>query len=201
MLRCSRQGILADWRRSRILPIGRSYTSTSRRLQNVPGDNNGHINVAELLSKPTWSVASLLPANDGETSTPEVTSKQLHHLLRLSALPPPESSEAEARLLSTLSSQLHFVKEIQKVDTAGVEPLRSLRDETAKGEQEAEIGLDALQSALDMEEVRGKHGRIKRRKERSAVTNADTDAQWDVLGHAGRKTGRYFVVEGGAKGD
>ncbi|KAK3713689.1 hypothetical protein LTR37_008383 [Vermiconidia calcicola] len=92
-------------------------------------------------------------------------------------------------MLSTLSSQLHFVKEIQKVDTAGIEPLRSLRDETAQGEKEAEL------DALAQEEVRGKHHkRIRRRRDR-AVAKQEED--WDVLGTAQRKVGRYFVVEGG----
>src|SRR6266516_5495727 len=69
------------------------------------------INVDKLLSKPSWSVRSLLPDSQ-TTSSPEVTPKQLHHLLRLSALPQPSSSEEETKMLQTLSSQLHFVMEI-----------------------------------------------------------------------------------------
>jgi Asp-tRNA(Asn)/Glu-tRNA(Gln) amidotransferase C subunit len=122
-----------------------------------------------------------------------VTSTQLHHLLRLSALPPPKDAAEEEAMLATLSSQLHFVRQIQEVDTVGVEPLRSLRDETAEGEHEAELGLDALKEALSREDIRGKfHKRIRRR--------AETDEQrekWDVLGSATKKVGRYFVVEGG----
>lgn len=97
-------------------------------------------------------------------------------------------------MLKTLSSQLHFVKEIQKVDTTDVEPLQSLRDETAEGEQNAELGLEALKEALAAEDVRGKfHPRIRRRRDRVEVSKDE----WNVLGTAGKKTGRYFVVEGG----
>ena len=155
------------------------------------------IDVEQLLSKPAWSVSSLLPFASDVSATPEVSSKQLHHLLRLSALPPPKNAAEEASMLATLSSQLHFVKEIQKVNTLGVEPLRSLRDETKEGEQSAELGTEALREALEKEEVRGKfHKRIRRRRDASDVRRED---EWDVLGSAGKRTGRFFVVEGGKK--
>ncbi|KAK6430475.1 hypothetical protein LTR95_013373, partial [Oleoguttula sp. CCFEE 5521] len=115
------------------------------------------IDVATLLAKPTWSVASLLPSTspDASTATPVITSKQLHHLLRLSALPPPSSEAEEATLLASLSQHLHFVNEIQNIDTTGVEPLQGLRDETAQGEKESELGLEALREALVREKVVG----------------------------------------------
>lgn len=98
-------------------------------------------------------------------------------------------------MLETLSSQLHFVQEIQKADTTNVKPLQSLRDETAAGERDAEIGLDALKEALAAEEVRGKfHPRIRRRRDAAASGEKD---EWNALATAGKKTGRYFVVEGG----
>lgn len=98
-------------------------------------------------------------------------------------------------MLKTLSSQLHFVKEIQKANTTDVRPLQSLRDETAQGEQEAELGLEALREALAAEDVRGTfHPRIRRRRDEAQPTKKD---EWNVLGSAGKKTGRYFVVEGG----
>lgn len=149
-----------------------------------------------LLSKPTWSVASLLPsetAHQTSEETPEITTKQLHHLLLLSALPPPRSEQEEQKLLATLSSQLHFVKCIQQVDTTGVKPLQSLRDETRQGERETGLGLEALRKALGKEEVRGKfHRRIRRVRGGKGEHEA-----WDVLGAAERKVGRFFVVEGG----
>ena len=97
-------------------------------------------------------------------------------------------------MLSTLSSQLHFVKEIQKVDTTGVEPLQSLRDETAAGEKEAELGLEAMKDALALEEVRGRHHKRIRRRNGERVQKED---EWDVLGTAGKIVGRFLLVDGG----
>lgn len=167
------------------------FTTTARYASTA---TEQHVDVEELLSKPTWSVASLLPkASDSDTN--EVSSKQLRHLLKLSALPPPKDDSEEAKMLKTLSSQLHFVKEIQKANTTGVQPLQSLRDETAQGEQEAELGLEALKEALAAEDVRGKfHPRVRRRRDAAQAMRKD---EWNVLGSAGKKTGRYFVVEGG----
>lgn len=108
-------------------------------------------------------------------------------------------------MLSTLSSQLHFVREIQKVDTAGVQPLQSLRDETMAGNGEVEIGManSEVQAALSQEEVRGKfHRRIRRRKSESPANGSEQgdEVSWDALATASRTTGRYFVVDGGKEG-
>ena len=177
---------------------GRRFSTTIRRFDERKDAQGGQLDVEDLLSKPIWSVSSLLPPKDNSAEHSEVSSKQLHHLLRLSALPPPKSAEEEAKMLSTLSSQLHFVKEIQKVDTTGVEPLRSLRDETAAGEREAELGMDSMKDALAKEEVRGKHHkRIRRRREPGLKRQ---DEEWDVLGTAAKRVGRFFVVEGGKEG-
>jgi len=158
------------------------FTTTKRYTSAV---TEQHVNVDELLSKPTWSVASLLPkASDSDSN--ELSSKQLRHLLKLSALPPPKDDTEEAKMLRTLSSQLHFVKEIQKANTTGVQPLQSLRDETAQGEQEAELGLEALKEALAAEDVRGKfHPRIRRRRDTAQAVKKE---EWNVLGSAGKKT-------------
>ena len=97
-------------------------------------------------------------------------------------------------MLRTLNAQLHFVREMQKVDTAGVEPLCSLRDETAQAQKENEIGLDDLKEAFGQEEIKGKHHkRIRRRPGIEVDTKGAED--WDVLGHAERKVGNFFVVE------
>ena len=99
--------------------------------------------------------------------------------------------------------QLHFVRSIQEVDTTGIAPLASLRDETAQGMKSAELGLDQLKEALAQEESRGEvHHRIRRKRERVVgeerrVQGKGEDEVWDVLGLAQRKVGRYFVVEGG----
>ncbi|KAF1966220.1 hypothetical protein BU23DRAFT_329014 [Bimuria novae-zelandiae CBS 107.79] len=152
---------------------------------------------ALLNSEPTWSVESLLPPEknlNGDTSdVPRVSAKQLHHLLRLSALPPPKSQEQEAKMLSTLSDQLHFVGRMQQVDTSGVKPLRAIRDETAAAEQEQTITLETLKDALSKERVIGKH--YKRIQRDTTAVDASNVETWDVLGSAERKQGKYFVVE------
>jgi len=176
---------------------GRVLRRFNARSQSISATGHQVVDVEKLLSTPTWSVASLLPSEEDASASPEVSSKQLHHLLRLSALPPPKDQADESKMLKTLSSQLHFVKEIQKVDTTGVEPLRSLRDETAAGEKAAELDLAALSDALASEEIRGKfHKRIRRRRD---VASSRTEDEWSVLGTASKKTGRFFVVEGGKK--
>jgi Asp-tRNA(Asn)/Glu-tRNA(Gln) amidotransferase C subunit len=109
----------------------------------------------------------------------------------------PRSDDEEREMLETLFSQLRFVQEVQSVDTTGVEPLQSLRDETTAGEQEAEIGLATLKEALAQEDVRGTHHRrIRRRPDLSAGEHAES---WDVLGAAKKRVGPYFVVKGGDK--
>jgi Asp-tRNA(Asn)/Glu-tRNA(Gln) amidotransferase C subunit len=148
--------------------------------------------IAALLDKPTWSVKSLLPSADSQ-STPTVTPKQLHHLLRLSALPLPKDEQEEAEMLRTLESQIHFVKEIQKVDTTGVEPLRAIRDESVEGIEEQTITLADLQEHLDAEEVVGRNGRIKRRPKDDPEANEAED--WDPFAMSeGKNKGRYFFV-------
>ncbi|KAK2022035.1 hypothetical protein LX32DRAFT_214598 [Colletotrichum zoysiae] len=151
-----------------------------------------------LLSKPSWSVASLLPpgskADASATSTEKPISRaKLHHLLRLSALPLPESEAEESAMLRTLHSQLHFVRDVQSVDTTGVEPLRSLRDETTEGVAEAAIGLQDLQDALG-KEIRFGH---KKRPKRVRGEKVDPEGveDWDPLKTASRTAGKYFVVQ------
>lgn len=158
------------------------------------------VDVNEILKEPTWNVESLLPkAETHDEDLQHINSKQLHHLLRLSALPPPKDAEEESRLLSTLASQLHFVREIQNVDTTGVEPLQSLRDETASGRKEATINLEQLKEAFAKEDFKGDYYKRIRRRQHDNESQNDTE-KWDVLGHAQKKVGRYFVVEGGKEG-
>ncbi|QIW97776.1 hypothetical protein AMS68_003294 [Peltaster fructicola] len=150
--------------------------------------------VEKALSQPTWAVASLLPAGATVSELPKISSKQLHHLLRLAALPPPKNQVEEDNMLQTLSSQLQFVNAIQNVDTTDVEPLQSLRDETAEGRKEAEITVETLKDALAQEEVVGQyHQRIRRRRHQLPASQYQ---KWDVLGHAERRVGRFFVVQG-----
>lgn len=107
-------------------------------------------------------------------------------------------------MLATLATQLRFVRDVQSVDTAGVEPLQAIRDETAAGIQERTIGLDSLKDALAEEVVVGRNRRPRR--PRSGVTTSTVRQEggdkkhpnsvedWDVLSMAEGKVGRYFVV-------
>lgn len=174
-----------------------ALSTTPLLRQEAKNNDESYIDLKELLSKPTWSVARLLPPKTGKSDQSAVSSKQLRHLLKLSALPPPKDDQEEAKMLETLSAQLHLVKEIQTIDTAGVEPFRGLRDETAQGEHEAELGLTAMQNALAKEEIRGKHHRRIRRMRDDGSPEYD---EWDALATAERQVGRYFVVEGGKHG-
>ncbi|KAL5113887.1 hypothetical protein ACEQ8H_008237 [Pleosporales sp. CAS-2024a] len=146
-----------------------------------------------LLAEPTWSVESLLPPSARAPDAPEITSQQLHHLLRLSALPPPASPEQEQEMLDTLAAQLHFVGKIQEIDTTGVEPLRAIRDESAAAQAEQTITLATLKDALGKEQTIGTH--YKRIQRDTTPVDAKDAEDWDVLGSAERKVGKYFVVE------
>ncbi|KAK2627577.1 hypothetical protein QTJ16_003543 [Diplocarpon rosae] len=173
------------------IPSSRPYGS-----EKSAGAAREPLDIAELLSKPTWSVRSLAPSTPSASS--EITPEKLHHLLRLSALPLPKSPEEEASMLATLHSQLHFVQDIQTVDTEGVEPLQSIRDETEEGIKDATIGMEELKEALGKEDFTGRNRRPRRRRE---VVNAGKVEKWDVLGTAEDKVetpgGSFFVVRSG----
>jgi hypothetical protein len=96
-------------------------------------------------------------------------------------------------MLDTLAAQLHFVGKIQEVDTTGIEPLRAIRDETTVAEKEHTITVATLQDALDREKLIGTH---YKRIQRDTTPVDATDAEdWNVLGSAERKAGKYFIVE------
>jgi Asp-tRNA(Asn)/Glu-tRNA(Gln) amidotransferase C subunit len=158
----------------------------------------GGIDVERLLSNPHWSVESLLPPANQSSKEPSVTVNQLHHLLRLSALPKPKSKEEESEMVLTLSSQLHFVKDVQSVDTSGVEPMRAIRDETVSAENETEITLATLRDALAQEEIVGKYYKRIRRRQLQPFPPTNPEG-WRPLDHAQSKVGKYFVVDSGQK--
>jgi Asp-tRNA(Asn)/Glu-tRNA(Gln) amidotransferase C subunit len=168
---------------------GEDCSNTPKRKVETP-----KIDVDALLSEPTWSVQSLLPTQEQSLEEYPIAIKHLQHLLRLSALPPPNTMQDEAELLSTLASQLHFVKEIQKVDTTGVEPLRALRDETLAAESNDEITLDSLKDALAQEDIVGRQYKRIRRRQKSSSPPDDSE-RWQPLNHAQRRVGKYFTVD------
>lgn len=93
--------------------------------------------------------------------------------------------------MATLESQLHFVREMQKVDTTGVEPLQAIREETEESLEEHKIGLDRLRDALAKEEVRGRMKRPRRKE----LPSEESRAEWNPLATASRTVGDYFVVK------
>ncbi|KAL9067577.1 MAG: hypothetical protein Q9161_006766 [Pseudevernia consocians] len=182
---------------SKIQPIQTANASAIRTLSSTtkPPDD-----LEALLAKPSWSVKSLFtPANTAAGPAPEITQKQLHHLLRLSALPLPTSPAEESRMISDLQSQLQFVRAIQEVNTEGVEPLVALRDETEEGEKERTIGLAEMRGELGKEEVVGMRGRIVRRKgaevKGKGEGEKDKGGDLDLLAQAPRRLGPYVVVD------
>lgn len=164
-----------------------------------------------MLARPTWSVRALrdgppspstsdADASSHPASEPVTTPTQLHHLLRLAALPLPASRQEEDAMLATLDSQLRFVRAVQSVDTRGVKPLSAIRDETANGVRERALGLAQLRDVLENEALVGHYKRPRRL--RDAPPPVQPDAQeWDALSTASRRAGKYFVVESGSKDD
>ena len=147
--------------------------------------------VADMLAEPSWSVKTLFTKASQSSSQPHVSQKQLHHLLRLSALPLPANEAEEAKMLRDLESQLQFVRAIQQVNTDGVESLVSIRDETKQAEKELEITLETLGEDLKKERVSGIRGRITRD---SKATKEEAE-NWDALACAPKTVGRYIALD------
>jgi Glu-tRNAGln amidotransferase C subunit len=101
-------------------------------------------------------------------------------------------------MLKTLNSQLHFVREIQKLKTHSVNPLKCIRDESAEADLEREIGYEELKGALESGSVDRKYSAASRKG--TGTPEAPNEPEdWDVLKQAERKAGRYFIVETGKK--
>ena len=98
-------------------------------------------------------------------------------------------------MIRDLQSQLKFVRAIQEVDTEGVEPLQSIRDETKDAERENEVTVATLQKEFDKEEVVGKRGRIRRRTNVPATARDEQATGWDPVSQGPRKLGRFIVVD------
>ncbi|KAL8938679.1 MAG: hypothetical protein Q9216_003770 [Gyalolechia sp. 2 TL-2023] len=128
---------------------------------------------------------------------PTVSPKELHHLLRLSALPLPKDLAEQEKMQKDLQSQLHFVRAIQKIHIPEhVEPLQSIRDETEEGMKEQEYTVASLADEFEKEEVVGKRGRISTKKPKDPDRNLEQNPaeQWDPLALAPKTVGRYVAV-------
>lgn len=166
--------------------------SLSRRTYSVGAEKD---TIASCLSDPSWSVKSLVPDPTKEPKTATVTPKQLRHLLRLSALPQPSNQAEEEEMLKTLESQIHFVNEVQSIDTSNVNPLRSICDESAEAQEENTIHLSDLKETLAKERTVGRNRRIE--PTTSEQSHTPDEGIWDgnALGSASRTMGKYFVVK------
>ena len=145
----------------------RAYNSTAQEEVTI-SESLSPDRVHEILSRPAWSVKSLLPhrSTDAEsqprgsgnielnsehepytatvpaTEISEITPQTLQHLHKLSALTPPSrGSSTERRLLKDLRAQLHFVQEIRNRNLRDVEPMGAMRDEIEEGPRA--VGLES----------------------------------------------------------
>ncbi|KAI1494475.1 hypothetical protein F5X96DRAFT_562710 [Biscogniauxia mediterranea] len=214
-------------------PSRRSSSSSSSSSSPIP-------------SHPTWSVRKAFlsppsPSPSPSSPTPSIISPSAlyiyHQLSGLSPPPPPSTSTSTSTPTPTtttsssisddLTRQLSFVGAVRGVDTRGVEPLRAIRDETARGRREDQtLGVAQLAAALAAEEVVGHARRPRRARAVVAVAAAAVEGEgegedqggekgprrrqrrrrneeedWDVLGGAAETAGAgYFVVRAGGVG-
>jgi Asp-tRNA(Asn)/Glu-tRNA(Gln) amidotransferase C subunit len=198
LLNMSFRGATRHLRSGSALLIRHKQSSCLKRWQST-SPTTSRLDIEALLGGPTWSVSSLLPTakfSDLQTEQP-MTSEKLHHLLRLSALEPPSTSEEEEKMLRTLSDQLHFVRAVQAADTTGVEPLRALRDESEEDEcLEEKRVMKECEAAFEKEEILGQwHKRIRRRRDELPSKIDEAIENWQPVNASARKSGKYFLVE------
>lgn len=167
----------------RFLAVKRAFSSLQVRLE----DHDGI-----LPSRPTWSIQDIFEKHSEDKET-QISDGELHHLLRLSALPIPKDVAEQQRMKKDLQSQLKFVIAIQELDIPdSVKPLQSIRDETEDGMKEQEITVESLADEFAKEEVVGTRGRIRRKKGMKALEGEEE--KWDPLALAPRTIGRYIAV-------
>lgn len=163
--------------------VKRAFSSSQVRLEGADDI---------LPSHPTWSIQDIFEKRSENTKT-LISDNELHHLLRLSALPIPKNLAEQQGMKKDLQSQLQFVKAIQELDIPdSVKPLQSIRDETEDGMKEQEITVESLADEFAKEEVVGTRGRIRRKKGMKALEGEEE--RWDPLALAPRTIGRYIAV-------
>ena len=170
------------------------YLSYCSPLRNVGPALQDAKEIEEILVEPSWSVKALFNSKkEASSMSSSVSCERLHHLLRLSALPLPTSATEEAAMLKDLELQLCFVSAIQRVDTADVQPLVSIRNETEEGYGDEAITLDALKEDLAKEEAVGTRGRIRRSSD--GKVGKDDAENWDPLASAPSTKGRFIALD------
>lgn len=105
-----------------------------------------------------------------------ISATQLDHLLKLAALPNFKNEDARSEMMKDLADQLHFVKNVQEVDTTGVEPLRNITQDQNQG------------AALTYKEAVA-HG--------EAARSIDQKSNFKYPSLAKRTKNRHYVVDGG----
>jgi Asp-tRNA(Asn)/Glu-tRNA(Gln) amidotransferase C subunit len=190
--------------RKYLFQIATSLKHRGRSSKTSSSSSSSGQDIESIFGQPSWSVSSLLAPPTAPSPDERMTKARLHHLLRLSALPLPSSQAEEDEMIRTLQSQLHFVRAVRGVDTAGVEPLQGIRDESPEAREENEITLESMRAELDREEVvRGRSRRIRRKDEildgEASKAYKMGGVEFDPLERAGRTAGRFIVVETGRR--
>src|SRR5579862_586646 len=180
----------------RILSNPKTFCTTlnSRNLSPVnPPDlsKDDAVDLDEFIGSPGWKLEDLLPPSRREPNQLEesITPQTLHHLLQLSGLPLPTSPEVEAKLLSALHDQLHFVRHVQSVSTENVEPLIRVGNENPSDDGGSTLRFEECVEESRIEEIPGLEWK-----------------QWDATGinggsRAGRNQGWFTVDDKLAKED
>ena len=169
-----------------------SYRKLQYSTSSAPKELKTPAEIHDFLSQPSWSTKDLLKPQ-ARLEESQISRDKLHHLLRLSALPLPTSDAEEQQMIKDLESQLTFVQSIQEIDTEGIEPLQSIRDETKRAQEANIYDVSSMQKYLNQEAVYGKRRRISRIED-----NSPEDTRLDGIYHlsqAPKKRGRYIRVD------
>lgn len=181
-----------------LFPRSLRYTHTA--AQTVISQPLQTDEIDNFFSAPAWNIRGLFSHCSDVSTSPDfaidVSPAKLHHLLRLSALPPPLAEAEETRMLQDLARQIHVVRQIQLVDEAGIEPLARLEDETVEAKKENQVNLETMKEELNREIWRGRWNRRVLGKQLPATGDRRSEGEWDVLRQAQKRIGRFFVVEG-----
>lgn len=162
---------LSKFRIGHCRQCGRQYSAKSRDK-----DSSSRL-LDSLFKTPTWSTKSMLPSKGSDISdVPAITSAQLDHYLKLSALPKPKDPSERQSLLRDVSDQLHFVQMVKEVDTRGFHPLTNLT--AGQAEDEELTYEDAVY-------------------EGDVMSSSEFVPEADYTKLASRTKNRYYTVDGG----
>lgn len=120
------------------------------------------------ITGPNWSIAELIPTQSNVMK--RMATIPVERINALAGFKMVDSCEGEQDIRKTLATQLEFLKQVQSIDTTGIEPLSSVLPES---EQER---------VLDYED---------------AFHESELNEKEDVLAYAAdRLQGRYYTIEG-----